>query len=71
MRTAEREDTGVYYCKGVNGFGSAETRIDLIVIGGLQTINQSINKSVNQLINQLINQSINQSINLVINALNM
>ena len=27
------EDTGIYTCKGTNGFGSEEIRIDLIVIG--------------------------------------
>ncbi len=27
------EDTGVYVCKGTNGFGSEEIRINLIVIG--------------------------------------
>lgn len=27
------EDTGIYICKGTNGFGSEEIRIDLIVIG--------------------------------------
>ena len=27
------DDTGIYICKGTNGFGSEEIRIDLIVIG--------------------------------------
>jgi len=26
-------DTGIYTCKGINGFGSTEVRIKLIVIG--------------------------------------
>jgi hypothetical protein len=29
----EAHDSGVYYCKGINGFGTAEVRIDLMVIG--------------------------------------
>ena len=29
------EDTGVLICKGVNGFGSAQVRVELIVIGKL------------------------------------
>ena len=30
------DDTGIYICKGTNGFGSEEIRIDLIVIGKLK-----------------------------------
>ena len=33
IRATEPEDSGVYYCKGINGFGTAEVRIDLMVIG--------------------------------------
>ncbi len=33
IRSVEAEDAGVYFCKGINGFGSAEVRIDLMVIG--------------------------------------
>jgi hypothetical protein len=33
IRSTEPEDSGVYYCKGINGFGTAEVRIDLMVIG--------------------------------------
>ena len=29
------EDTGIYRCKGTNGFGSTSVRIDLLVIGEL------------------------------------
>jgi len=35
IRRAQEEDTGLYICKGVNGFGNVEVRVDLIVIGGL------------------------------------
>ena len=33
FRKAEVQDTGVYYCRGVNGFGTAQIQVDLIVIG--------------------------------------
>ena len=33
IRNVVEEDTGVYYCKGVNGFGNTQVRVDLIVIG--------------------------------------
>jgi len=32
IKSLEREDTGVLVCKGINGFGSAQVRIELIVI---------------------------------------
>ena len=33
IRNAQEEDTGMYYCKGVNGFGNTQVRVDLIIIG--------------------------------------
>ena len=33
VRHANEDDTGVYTCKGINGFGSAEARIEVIVVG--------------------------------------
>ena len=33
IKPVQIEDTGIYICKGTNGFGSEEIRIDLIVIG--------------------------------------
>ena len=30
---AEYDDTGIYICKGTNGYGSNEVRFDLFVIG--------------------------------------
>ena len=33
FRKAEVQDTGVYYCRGVNGFGTAQIQVDLIIIG--------------------------------------
>lgn len=27
------DDTGIYFCKGTNGYGSSEVRIDLLVLG--------------------------------------
>lgn len=33
IKEVTKEDTGIYICKGTNGFGSAEIRINLIVIG--------------------------------------
>ena len=35
IRNAQEEDTGMYYCKGVNGFGNTQVRVDLIIIGKL------------------------------------
>lgn len=32
IKKAQEDDTGVYICKGVNGFGNTEVRVDLIVI---------------------------------------
>jgi hypothetical protein len=33
IKSAELEDTGVFNCKGVNGFGSDSVRLELIVVG--------------------------------------
>ena len=33
IKGVQIHDSGVYYCKGVNGFGKAEIKIKLIVIG--------------------------------------
>ena len=33
LRGAKVEDTGVFYCRGVNGFGSVRVRVELIVTG--------------------------------------
>ncbi len=33
IKRANEDDTGVYVCKAVNGFGSETVRIELIVIG--------------------------------------
>ena len=33
IKKSQEDDTGVYVCKGVNGFGNVEVRVDLIVIG--------------------------------------
>lgn len=32
IKKSQEEDTGIYVCKGVNGFGNVEVRVDLIVI---------------------------------------
>ena len=32
IRSVVKEDTGLYVCKGINGFGKAESRIELVVI---------------------------------------
>ena len=36
ITNAEYDDTGIYICKGVNGYGSDEVRIDLFVISKLK-----------------------------------
>lgn len=33
IKNVNQDDTGVFICKGVNGFGTAEVRIELIVVG--------------------------------------
>ena len=38
IKKSQETDTGVFICKGVNGFGNVEVRVDLIVIGTLETI---------------------------------
>merc|ERR1712233_97368 len=32
IKKSQEDDTGIYICKGVNGFGNVEVRVDLIVI---------------------------------------
>ena len=36
IKKSQETDTGVFICKGVNGFGNVEVRVDLIVIGKLE-----------------------------------
>ena len=38
IKKSQETDTGVYICKGVNGFGNVEVRVDLIVIGTFRII---------------------------------
>ena len=33
IKKSQDDDTGIYICKGVNGFGNVEVRVDLIIIG--------------------------------------
>ena len=33
IRNAKVKDTGVYSCKGVNGFGNIEVKVNIIVFG--------------------------------------
>ena len=33
LRGAKVEDSGIFYCRGVNGFGSVRVRLELIVTG--------------------------------------
>jgi hypothetical protein len=33
IKFANEDDTGIYMCKAVNGFGSEEVRVELIVVG--------------------------------------
>ena len=33
IKSAELEDTGVFGCKGINGFGSDAVRLELIIVG--------------------------------------
>ncbi len=41
IRHANLDDTGVYACKGVNGFGSVEAIVELIVVGELAELRVS------------------------------
>ena len=38
IKSAELEDTGVFNCKGINGFGSDTVRIELIVVGKYRSL---------------------------------
>ena len=33
IRNANVDDTGVFVCKAINGFGSEQVRIELVVVG--------------------------------------
>ena len=35
IKAATYDDTGIFICKGTNGFGSSQVRIDLFVLGKL------------------------------------
>ena len=39
MKNVKKDDTGVFICRGVNGFGSVSVRVDLIVTGESSLIN--------------------------------
>jgi len=45
IRNANEDDTGVFTCKGINGFGSEEVRIELIIVGKFQGINYKLKLS--------------------------
>ena len=34
LRNVQKSDTGVFHCRGVNGFGSVQVEIRLVVAGG-------------------------------------
>ena len=36
IKNANEDDTGVFTCKAINGFGSEEVRIELIVVGKIE-----------------------------------
>ena len=38
IKKAQEVDTGIYVCKGVNGFGNVEVRVDLIIIGEFSSL---------------------------------
>ena len=46
LKNVNREDTGVFICRGVNGFGSVKVRVDLIVAGKLLILQIISQKSV-------------------------
>ena len=33
IKNANEDDTGVFVCKGINGFGSDTVRVELIIVG--------------------------------------
>ena len=33
IKDVTEDDTGIFSCKGINGFGSVEVRIELIIVG--------------------------------------
>ena len=34
LKSVQKSDTGVFICRGVNGFGSVKVRVELVVTGG-------------------------------------
>ena len=33
VKSAQPSDTGVYSCKGINGFGTEDARIEVVIVG--------------------------------------
>ena len=42
VRNANHDDTGIYTCKGINGFGSSEARIEVIIVGESWVVRQDL-----------------------------
>lgn len=38
IKHVTEDDTGIFTCKGINGFGSEEVRIELIIVGKTSSI---------------------------------
>ena len=38
LKNVNKEDTGVFICRGVNGFGTVKVRVDLVVAGKFFTL---------------------------------
>ena len=36
IKNVNEDDTGVFVCKGINGFGSDTVRVELIIVGELR-----------------------------------
>ena len=36
IKNVNEDDTGVFVCKGINGFGSDTVRVELIIVGELK-----------------------------------
>jgi hypothetical protein len=50
IKNVNEDDTGVFVCKGINGFGSETVRIELIIIGELHLLDRIISERGEQIV---------------------
>ena len=52
IKTTNQDDTGVFICKGINGFGSVQVRIELIILGKQEADHDDEKKVDEQCVNR-------------------